>query len=70
MIRLEHILTPARSQVNVPGSSKKRVLEYIAHLIASDLPDIDEDALFESLLAREKLGSTGFGNGIDRKSVV
>ena len=64
MIRLEHILTPARSKVNVPGGSKKRVLEYIAHLIASDLPDIDEDVLFESLVAREKLGSTGFGNGI------
>lgn len=64
MIRLEHILTPERSQVNVPGGSKKRVLEYIAHLIASDLPDIDEDVLFESLVAREKLGSTGFGNGI------
>ncbi|MDY7218262.1 PTS IIA-like nitrogen regulatory protein PtsN [Denitrificimonas sp. JX-1] len=64
MIRLEHILTPARSQVNVPGGSKKRVLEYIAHLIATDSPDIDEDVLFESLVAREKLGSTGFGNGI------
>ena len=50
--------------MNVPGGSKKRVLEYIAHLIASDLPDIDEDVLFESLVAREKLGSTGFGNGI------
>src|SRR5690606_12711012 len=43
---------------------KKRVLEYIAHLIACDLPEIDEDVLFESLVAREKLGSTGFGNGI------
>lgn len=64
MIRLEHILTPERSRVNVPGGSKKRVLEYIAHLIASDLPEIDEDVLFESLVAREKLGSTGFGNGI------
>ena len=64
MIRLEHILTPARSKVNVPGGSKKRVLEYIAHLIASHQPEIDEDILFESLVAREKLGSTGFGNGI------
>lgn len=64
MIRLEHILTPARSQVNVPGCSKKRILEYIAHLIATDVPGIDEDVLFESLVAREKLGSTGFGNGI------
>ena len=64
MIRLEHILTPARSQVNVPGGSKKRVLEDIAHLIATDQPQIDEDTLFESLVAREKLGSTGFGDGI------
>lgn len=64
MIRLEHILTPARSKVNVPGGSKKRVLEYIAQLIAADVPDIDENTLFESLVAREKLGSTGFGNGI------
>lgn len=64
MIRLEHILTPARSQVNVPGGSKKRVLEYIAQLITSDQPEIDEDTLFDSLVAREKLGSTGFGNGI------
>ncbi|MBO6226172.1 MAG: PTS IIA-like nitrogen regulatory protein PtsN [Shewanella sp.] len=64
MIRLEHILTPARSQVNVPGGSKNRVLEYIAHLIATDQPQIDEDTLFESLVAREKLGSTGFGDGI------
>lgn len=64
MIRLEHILSPARSQVNVPGGSKKRVLEYIAHLIATDQPQIDEDTLFESLVAREKLGSTGFGDGI------
>jgi len=64
MIRLEHILTPARCQVNVPGGSKKRVLEYIAQLIATDRPDIDENTLLESLVAREKLGSTGFGNGI------
>lgn len=64
MIRLEQILTPARSKVNVPGDSKKSVLEYIAQLIAADLPDIDENTLFESLVAREKLGSTGFGNGI------
>ena len=47
MIRLETILTPGRSLVNVPGGSKKRALEQIANLIA-----------------REKLGSTGFGNGI------
>ncbi|WP_040261792.1 PTS IIA-like nitrogen regulatory protein PtsN [Pseudomonas massiliensis] len=64
MIRLEQILTPGRSLVNVPGGSKKRVLEQIASLIHKDLPDIGQQALFEALIAREKLGSTGFGNGI------
>ncbi|MCL7461475.1 PTS IIA-like nitrogen regulatory protein PtsN [Pseudomonas sp. NW5] len=64
MTRLEHILTPGRSQVNVPGGSKKRVLEQIANLVARDIPGLDAHDIFESLVAREKLGSTGFGNGI------
>ena len=64
MIRLENILTPGRSLVNVPGGSKKRVLEQIARLISKEVPDLAEQTLFESLVAREKLGSTGFGNGI------
>ncbi|WP_166360772.1 PTS IIA-like nitrogen regulatory protein PtsN [Pseudomonas akapageensis] len=64
MIRLENILTPGRSLVNVPGGSKKRVLEQIANLISQDLPGLAMQDVFESLVAREKLGSTGFGNGI------
>jgi PTS system nitrogen regulatory IIA component len=64
MIRLENILTPGRSLVNVPGGSKKRGLEQIANLVARELPELDGQDIFESLIAREKLGSTGFGNGI------
>ncbi len=64
MIRLEDILTPGRSLVNVPGGSKKRVLEQIAKVIGQDLSDLDTQSIFESFVAREKLGSTGFGNGI------
>ncbi|TBU89479.1 PTS IIA-like nitrogen regulatory protein PtsN [Phytopseudomonas dryadis] len=64
MIRLEAILTPGRSLVDVPGGSKKRILEQIASVIARDLPDLDGQTIYESLIAREKLGSTGFGNGI------
>lgn len=64
MIRIEDILTPARSLVNVSGGSKKRVLEQIARVLGRDLPDLDTQAIFESFIAREKLGSTGFGNGI------
>jgi PTS system nitrogen regulatory IIA component len=64
MIRLESILTPGRALVGVAGGSKKRVLEQIANLVARELPDLDGQDIFESLIAREKLGSTGFGNGI------
>jgi PTS system nitrogen regulatory IIA component len=64
MIRLENILTPGRSLVNVPGSSKKSAIEKIADLIAEQVPTLPQQAVYEALLAREKLGSTGFGNGI------
>ena len=64
MITIEQILTPGRSLVSVPGGSKKRVLEQIASLVATELAELDEQDIFESLIAREKLGSTGFGNGI------
>jgi PTS system nitrogen regulatory IIA component len=64
MIRLENILTPGRSLVNVPGTSKKNVIEQIANLISREVAELDQQDVFEALLAREKLGSTGFGNGI------
>ena len=64
MIRLENILTPGRSLVNVPGGSKKRVLQATATLIAKEVPELEMEDVFEKLVAREKLGSTGFGNGI------
>jgi len=64
MIRLESILTPGRSLVNVPGGSKKKALEQIANLIAREVPALEMQDVFEALIAREKLGSTGFGNGI------
>ena len=64
MIRLENILTPGRSLVNVPGGSKKKALEQIANLIAREVPDLEMQDVFEALIAREKLGSTGLGQGI------
>ena len=64
MIRLETILTPGRSLVNVPGGSKRRALEQIANLIGKEVPELDTQVVYEALIAREKLGSTGFGNGI------
>ncbi|WP_352288961.1 PTS sugar transporter subunit IIA, partial [Psychrobacter sp. GW64-MNA-CIBAN-0177] len=46
-----------------PGS-KKKVLELISNLVAAQYPTLSSQEVFESLLAREKMGSTGIGNGI------
>jgi len=44
--------------------SKKRLLEVLAELLASDHPSLDPETVFEHLLGRERLGSTGLGHGI------
>lgn len=44
-------------------SSKKRVLEHIAEAVGARL-HCNSDEVYDALLAREKLGSTGIGNGI------
>ena len=45
-------------------NSKKRILEYIAELAHQQLPDTSEYVILESLMTRERLGSTGIGGGI------
>ena len=50
---------------SVPGSAKKEVLQEIVQRIpASAAPELDREALFSALIARETLGSTAIGNGI------
>ena len=62
-MQIDHILTPERTFAGVQGGSKKRVLELIGKLVAQHA-NLDPDAIYENLIARERLGSTGFGNGI------
>ena len=64
MESLSEILTPARTVCRVPGVSKKRLFETIARIIGDDQPTLGYDAVFDQLIAREKLGSTGLGRGI------
>lgn len=40
------------------------MLENLAQFISEDLDELDADELFGALLARERLGSTGLGDGI------
>lgn len=46
------------------GKSKKQVLEELTKHLALNKNHVDSDMLLRVLIEREKLGSTGIGNGI------
>jgi len=46
------------------GSTKKQVLEELVEALASNKGEIDKVELLNALLEREKLGSTGIGDGV------
>ncbi len=48
----------------VSGSSKKRILEKIAEIAANKIVSISQQELLESLMVRERMGTTGIGGGI------
>lgn len=49
---------------NVEIASKKRLLEVLGGLLASADPGLHPEGVFEHLLERERLGSTGLGYGV------
>jgi len=63
-MRLTDVLPLENTLLGVPGGSKKRVLENLSHFLAERITDLDSDDLYQGLLARERLGSTGIGEGI------
>lgn len=64
MQALAQLLTPGRTVCRLPGVSKKRLFETIARTIADDQVSLPYSLVLSSLIAREKLGSTGLGQGI------
>ncbi|GGB35270.1 PTS IIA-like nitrogen regulatory protein PtsN [Tistrella bauzanensis] len=48
---------------SLKSSSKKQVLQDLSQR-AAELTGIDERTIFETLLERERLGTTGVGNGV------
>ena len=57
------ILTPRDVVVDLQASSKKRLFEQ-AGLLFENNDAIAKSLVFDSLFAREKLGSTGLGQGV------
>jgi PTS system nitrogen regulatory IIA component len=58
------ILEPGSISIADPASSKKRVLEQAARLLAGTADEPEAEQIFERLLERERLGSTGLAGGV------
>ncbi len=62
-MQLIDLLTSDRVCVGVTTSSKKRLLEQLSTMLAEDRVS-QKRMIFDSLFARERISSTGLGNGI------
>ena len=65
-MKISDVLTPEMSLCDLKWSSKKKVFENLAQFISQNLEgDTDRaEALLQSMVARERLGSTGIGKGV------
>ncbi len=60
---LSDLIRPNAVMPSVKASSKRQVIQELAAK-GAELTGVDERLVFETLLEREKLGSTGIGEGI------
>ena len=58
------LLMPDRVSCREDVGSKKRLLEYVSELLANSSPELSQNEIFNALINREKLGSTGLGKGV------
>ncbi len=63
-MQLKSILSAERTKAKVDGVSKKRVLEFLAETFAASFEHFNVDDLYQHLIGREKLGTTGIGGGV------
>jgi PTS system nitrogen regulatory IIA component len=63
MSRIAKLLTVRDILLDVPATSKKRLLEHAALLFENE-HRLERNKVFDSLFARERLGSTGLGQGV------
>ncbi|NCF26658.1 MAG: PTS IIA-like nitrogen regulatory protein PtsN [Gammaproteobacteria bacterium] len=63
-MKLSEILSPDCIRLDSDATSKKRVLESVSQLLADTDEELSPREVFDCLIAREKLGSTGLGQGV------
>ncbi len=63
-MNLATLLTLERVCCQADISSKKRALHELSELLAMPHPNLRVEEVFDSLLSRERLGTTGLGKGV------
>ena len=63
-MQISEIITADNIRCNVQASSKKGALEELAKLLAGTESSLNYTEIFDCFNSRERLGSTGLGNGI------
>ena len=64
-MNISDIISPDRVACDLDVSSKKRVLEQLSDMLASNSAEtLAPQEVVDSLIARERLGSTGIGYGV------
>ena len=63
-MQVSEFIQADRVLCDVEASSKKRAFETLSELISRNCEGISANEVFDSLIAREKLGGTGLGYGV------
>ena len=63
-MRIAEFLSPQAVVANLTARSKQDVLRELSHALARAHPELPEARIVEVLREREKLGSTGIGEGV------
>lgn len=64
MVDLATVLPLSSTAIDVDVHSRKRALEWISERLCAEHPGLDAREIYLALQARERLGSTGLGEGI------
>ncbi|MFK8067322.1 MAG: PTS sugar transporter subunit IIA [Gammaproteobacteria bacterium] len=63
-MKVKDILSQVCIELDTSLNSKKAVLDHLSETLEADGSEPSSIEIFEGLLSRERLGSTGLGNGI------
>ncbi len=63
-MKFNNLLKLDQIRLNITAGSKKKVLQVISDIVAENYPEYNANKIFELLIERERLGSTGIAHGV------